>query len=418
MVEKRKPIPVSEAIRKVMNQSIDMKTERIHIEQANGRILAEDVTATHPVPPFDRSPYDGFAIRSEDSVEATRDQPVTFTVTETIGAGSVQSKPVGPYEAARIMTGAMLPEECDAIVMLELTTEPEPGKMSIKRSFSPGQDVSFKGEDIAHGATLVQKGTVMNPGIIALLATFGYEYISVGVRPVVGILATGSELLEVHEPLEPGKIRNSNALMAAAQVERAGAEPRLLGKLTDDPDECFEAVKKSLSEVDVLITTGGVSVGDFDFLPEVYKRLGADVLFNKIAMRPGSVTTVAYGDGKYLFGLSGNPSACYVGFELLTRPVIMTMMGSSKPHHTIEDAILSTDFTKPNPFTRFVRGKVEIKNGQLYTSPSGFDKSSAVSSLASTDCLIMLPGGTRGYQSGDSVRIVLLESGHGSEWPW
>ncbi|WP_227396368.1 molybdopterin molybdotransferase MoeA [Jeotgalibacillus aurantiacus] len=418
MVEKRKPIPVSEAIRRVMDQNIETKTEQIHIKEANGRVLAENLIATHPVPPFDRSPYDGFAIRAEDSIHASRENPVTFSVTETIGAGSVQSRPVGPFEAARIMTGAMLPEECDAIVMLELTTEPEPGKMMIKRAFSSGQDVSFKGEDMAEGEVLVEKGSVINPGIIALLATFGYEYISVGVRPVVGILATGSELLEVNEPLEPGKIRNSNALMAAAQVERAGAEPRLLGKLTDDLDECYEAVKKSLNEVDVLITTGGVSVGDFDFLPEVYKRLGADVLFNKTAMRPGSVTTVAHVKEKFLFGLSGNPSACYVGFELLTRPVLQLMMGSSKPHHTIEDAVLGADFTKPNPFTRFVRGKMEIKNGQLYASPSGFDKSSAVSSLAGTDCLIMLPGGTRGYRSGDAVRIVLLEAGHGSEWPW
>ncbi|MFB1082846.1 gephyrin-like molybdotransferase Glp [Jeotgalibacillus sp. JSM ZJ347] len=418
MIEQRKPIPVAEAVQKIIAKNITSKTENVHIQQALGRTLAEDLVATHPVPPFDRSPYDGFAVRSADTENASRENPLDFKVTETIGAGSVQSMPVGKFQAARIMTGAMMPAECDAVVMLELTSEPEPGVMRLKRSFNKGDNISFQGEDAAEGTVLVENGALINPGTIALLATFGYEYITVAAKPVVGVLATGSELLEVDEPLEPGKIRNSNALMAAAQIERAGAEVKMLGKLSDDLEACYESVKRAMKEVDILITTGGVSVGDFDFLPEVYKRLEAEVLFNKVAMRPGSVTTVAHKDGQFLFGLSGNPSACYVGFELFTRPVIQQMLGNPKPHLPLEDAVLGADFTKPNPFTRFVRGKLTIKNGRLEASPSGFNKSSAVSSLAATNCLIVLPGGTRGFTAGDQVRVALLETAEGSEMPW
>ncbi|WP_404407351.1 gephyrin-like molybdotransferase Glp [Jeotgalibacillus malaysiensis] len=418
MVEQRKPIPVAEAVQRVIEKEVLSKTEKVHIEKALGRRLAEDLIATHPVPPFDRSPYDGFAVRSADTEKASRENPLDFSVTETIGAGAVQSVPVGAFEAARIMTGAMMPAECDAVVMLELTSEPEPGVMRIKRSFKKGDNISFQGEDAKEGTVLVEKGALINPGTIALLATFGYEYVTVAAKPVVGVLATGSELLEVNEPLEPGKIRNSNALMAAAQIERAGAQVKMLGKLSDDLEACYQSVKEAMQEVDILITTGGVSVGDFDFLPEVYKRLEAEVLFNKVAMRPGSVTTVAHKDGQFLFGLSGNPSACYVGFELFTRPVIQQMLGNPKPHLPLEDAVLGADFTKPNPFTRFVRGTLSIKNGRLEASPSGFNKSSAVSSLAATNCLIVLPGGTRGFTAGDHVKVALLETAESSEMPW
>jgi molybdopterin molybdotransferase len=177
-------------------------------------------------------------------------------------------------------------------------------------------------------------------------------------------------------------------------------------------------VKKALSEVDMLITTGGVSVGDYDYLPAIYEKLGASVLFNKVAMRPGSVTTVAQLNGKLLFGLSGNPSACYVGFELFVKPSIRTYMFSEKPHVKREKAILGEDFLKPNPFTRFVRGKLQYNEGQLIAYPSGFDKSSSVSSLAESNIFIVLQGGTRGYKKGMFVDVLLLEDNEGSEWPW
>ncbi|OZI10785.1 molybdopterin molybdenumtransferase [Bacillaceae bacterium SAS-127] len=421
MLQKRTPIAVEEAVRRVMEFAQQGKKELVSLPSAYGRFLAEDLIADHDVPSFDRSPYDGFAIRAEDSISASAEQPISFEVVGEIGAGFVFSEQVKERQAVRIMTGAQIPQGCNAVVMLELTRAyEEDGKsyMEIKRPYQSGDNISFQGEDMKKGAVLVKKGTYINPGVSALLATFGYYEVPVVKKPVIGVLATGSELLDANEPLQPGKIRNSNAYMILSQIERAGGEARYFGKFSDDLDTCVAAVKEAIEEVDFLITTGGVSVGDYDYLPEIYEQLGAKVLFNKIAMRPGSVTTVAQLNNQLLFGLSGNPSACYVGFELFVRPIIRTFSWNSSPHLRREQAILGGDFKKPNPFTRFVRANLSFNDGQLVASPSGFNKSSAVSSLAEANAFIVLPGGTRGYEKGMVVDVLLLEDLQGSEWPW
>lgn len=421
MIEKRTPIQVGEAVKKVMSYSMRGKQELVSINESYGRYLSEDLVATSDVPHFNRSPYDGFAIRSVDSSNASLSNAVEFEVVDHIGAGYVSNKEVGEFQAVRIMTGAQMPMNCDAVVMLELAkTSEKNGKsyMSIKRSYKSGDNVSFAGEDAKKGEVLVKRGTKINPGIQAMLATFGYKDVPVAKKPVIGLFATGTELLEVEDELQPGKIRNSNTHMIIAQIERSGAEVRYFGKLPDDFELCYESIRSAIVEVDLLITTGGVSVGDFDYLPQIYKKLGADVLFNKVAMRPGSVTTVAHLDGKILFGLSGNPSACYVGFELFARPIIRTMLFCTKPHLRREKAVLEVDFPKANPFTRFVRSKVTIANGKLVASPSGVDKSNIVMSLAGANSFIILPGGTRGFEAQTIVDVLLLEDSEGSEWPW
>ncbi|MGE6346156.1 gephyrin-like molybdotransferase Glp [Bacillus mycoides] len=421
MLEKRKPIPVAEAVARVMEYAHQGEIEKVSLIDSYGRTLGEDVIANHDVPHFDRSPYDGFAIRAEDTKEANSSNPIQFEVIGEIGAGSVFREEVKAFQAVRIMTGAAIPAGCNAVVMLELTEgfeENEKTYMTLKRSFAAGDNISFKGEDVKQNAILVKKGTSINPGVVALLATFGYSSVHVVRQPVIGIVTTGSELLEVHEQLKEGKIRNSNSYMIAAQVERAGGIVRYYGQFVDDLETCYNTVKKAMKEVDILITTGGVSVGDYDYLPAIYERLQANVLFNKIAMRPGSVTTVAELEGKLLFGLSGNLSACYVGCELYVRPVIRTYLQRKDPHVYRTEAILQKDFPKANPFTRFVRGRVEIVDGQLQATPVGLDKSSAISSLAEANAFIVLPGGTRGFEAGIIVSVLLLESNIGSEWPW
>ena len=395
--------------------------EWVHLEESLHRYLAEDVTADHDVPAFDRSPYDGFAVRASDTAGASREHPVRFEVIDHIGAGAVSEKTLGPFQAVRIMTGAQIPEGADSVVMLELVktySEGEKQYMELKRSFQPGDNISKKGEDAEKGSVLLMKGTRITSGVIALLATFGYASVPVVKKPVIGIIATGTELLNVSDPLVPGKIRNSNASMVMAQVEEAGGTPLYLGKISDDFEESFDAVKKALEKVDFLITTGGVSVGDFDFLPAIYEKLGAEVLFNKIAMRPGSVTTVAHLDGKLLFGLSGNPSACFVGFELFVKPSVRTWLLDQKPYALCAVAVLSRDFPKPNPFTRFVRSFVSVKDGMLQAEPVGLDKSSAVTSLADANALVVLPGGTRGYEAGRRVHVLLYRDENGSEQLW
>lgn len=421
MLEKRIPIPVAEAVASVMEYAYQGEVEKVSLIESYGRILGEDVIADHDVPHFDRSPYDGFAIRAEDTKEASSSNPIQFEVIGEIGAGFVFSEEVKAFQAVRIMTGAAIPAGCNAVVMLELTEgfeENEKTYMVLKRSFSSGDNISFKGEDVKQNSILVKKGTVINPGVEAFLATFGYSSVHVVKQPVIGIVTTGSELLEVHEQLRTGKIRNSNSYMIAAQIERAGGAVRYYGQFVDDFETCYNTVKKAMKEVDILITTGGVSVGDYDYLPAIYERLQANVLFNKIAMRPGSVTTVAELEGKLLFGLSGNPSACYVGCELYVRPVIGTYLHRKDPHVYRAEAILQKDFPKANPFTRFVRGRVEIVDGQLQVTPVGLDKSSAISSLAEANAFIVLPGGTRGFEAGITVSVLLLELNVGSEWPW
>ncbi|PEY40346.1 molybdopterin molybdenumtransferase [Bacillus cereus] len=420
-MERRVPITVEEAVRKVMELANCGLKELVPLELAYGRTLADDLIADHDVPSFDRSPYDGFAIRADDTTWVSQENSILFEVIGEIGAGSVFPQEVGAFQAVRIMTGAQIPKGCNAVVMLELTRQYEDvGKnyMEVKRSFKKGDNISFQGEDARKGTILAKRGSYINPGISALLATFGYSEVPVAKKPVIGLLATGSELLDVDEPLQTGKIRNSNTYMILSQIRRAGGRVKYFGKFSDDFDTCHAAVKEALSQVDMLITTGGVSVGDYDYLPAIYEKLGVSVLFNKVAMRPGSVTTVAQLNGKLLFGLSGNPSACYVGFELFVRPSIRTYMFSEKPHLKREKALLGEDFLKPNPFTRFVRAKLQYNEGQLVAYPSGFDKSSSVSSLAESNAFIILPGGTRGYKKGMFVDVLLLEDNEGSEWPW
>lgn len=416
MVEIRKPIQVAEAVRLVMEHVTKIGTEIVPLESAYGRVLAEPIIAKHDVPPFDRSPYDGFAIRATDSAGASGDNRLPFNVIGEIGAGHIGDRPIGEKEAYRIMTGAQIPENADAVVMFEQTVESDNG-FTLRKPFEAGENISFKGEDCKKGEQLIEAGTLIHPGTIALLATFGYAYVEVAIKPVVGILSTGTELLDVADALEPGKIRNSNGPMIRAQLDRMGISYKSYGMAADELDMCTFVVEKALTETDFLITTGGVSVGDYDYLPAIYERLGAKVLFNKVAMRPGSVTTVAELNGKLMFGLSGNPSACFTGFELFTRPAILGMMGGTNPYMPRMKAMLGEDFKKPNPFTRFVRASWTFTEQGVVAVPAGFNKSSAVSSIARGNCIIVLTSGTRGFATGDEVDILLLGSELGvSEW--
>ncbi|MGI2328204.1 molybdopterin molybdotransferase MoeA [Planococcus sp. YIM B11945] len=412
MVEQRKPISVQEAVERVVSEARPLGTETVALEQSYGRILAEPVKAAHDVPPFNRSPYDGFAIRSSDTLGASGENRIRFDVIDHIGAGAVSQKLVVENQAVRIMTGAPLPAGTDAVVMFEQTVD-SGSSFTIRKPFKAMENVSLQGEDMAEGDIIIESGNLIHPGTVALLATFGYANVLVAKQPVVGILSTGTELLAVDAPLEPGKIRNSNGPMIAAQLARMGIRCKMYGMSADELDESFKVVKQAAEETDVLITTGGVSVGDFDFLPAIYERLGAKVLFNKVAMRPGSVTTVAMANARYLFGLSGNPSACFTGFELFVRPALLKMMGAGKLYLPKTRAVLAEDFTKANPFTRFIRASY---NGE-FVFPAGFNKSNAVSSIARGNALIVLPGGTRGFEAGALVDVLLLGMEEGAaQW--
>ncbi|MFB4169520.1 gephyrin-like molybdotransferase Glp [Virgibacillus sp. JSM 102003] len=416
MVEMRKPIPVQEAIEHLWSHRQQGSTEYVSINDCDDRRLGENIIANHAVPPFNKSPYDGFAFSAEDTFQAGLENPIEFEVVEHIGAGQVPTIRLGQGQATRIMTGAKIPEGADCVAMFEVCKTYEKDNkscMSIKRRMKAGQNIIEEGSEVIEGEKLIDRGTLINPGVKALLATFGYSKIKVAKKPVIGVIATGTELLDVDEILKPGKIRNSNAYMIESQILRAGAEYKYFGKLADEFEPSFQTIKQALEEVDILITTGGVSVGDFDLMPAIYEELGASVLFNKVAMRPGSVTTVASNGDKLLFGLSGNPSACYVGFELFVRPIIQHNLFSHKPFLKRIKGTLADDFPKPNPFTRFVRNYITYENGKVNVRLAGMDKSNVVTSLAHTTGLMVLPGGTRGFKSGDEIEVLLLNDSEG-----
>jgi len=412
----RTAIPVHEAIEKVLAHTTQLHSETVKLEDAYGRVLRAPIVASHPVPPFDRSAYDGYAVRSEDTVHATKTNKIAFKKIGDIGAGYVGRKRLQPFEAYRIMTGAKLPEGADAIIMLEHTETTEDG-FTIDTPIKRHENISFTGEDAKEGEMLIEAGDIIHPGTSALLATFGYANVEVGKKPRVSILSTGTELLNVDEPLQDGKIRNSNGPMLEAQLKRMGIQATSYGMSEDNLDACTKIVEEALENSDVVMTTGGVSVGDYDYLPQIYERLGATVLFDKIMMRPGSVTTVAVVGDKLLFGLSGNPSACFTGFELYARPALLKMMGATKLFLPTMKASLGEDFTKANPFTRFIRASWDIQNGKIVASPAGFNKSNAVSSIARGNCIIVLPSGSEGYVKGAEIDVLLLGQEQGvAQW--
>lgn len=415
MLEKRTPIPVSEAMEKCIQNAQQKEIIDIDYLDSLNYVLAEDIIATYDIPMFNKSPYDGFAIRSEASNGASGENRISFKVVDHIGAGTVSKKALKDNEAVRIMTGAQIPSGADSVVMLEQTVATDDG-FTIRKTFTQGENISFQGEECKQGDVVIQNGTVINAGVIAVLATFSYATVKVYQKPSVAIIATGSELVDINEKLEPGKIRNSNGPMIMGLCKDMHIEVNSYHVKADEYDVLFNAVEEAFKQHDIVITTGGVSVGDFDYMPQIYKDLKVEVLFNKIAMRPGSVTTVAVKDNKFLFGLSGNPSACYTGFELYTRPVIRTMMGETEVYPTFVQATLSEDFTKANPFTRFIRADLDFNT--MTVKPSGFNKSNAVVAIATSNSMIVLPGGTRGFVAGDAVDVLINRLSTSNGVPW
>ncbi|PTI94695.1 molybdopterin molybdenumtransferase [Staphylococcus simulans] len=408
-VEKRNPIAVKEAIKRVVAQEFRTETQQVPLNDSLGYILSEDIVATYEIPRFNKSPYDGFALRSEDTKGASGDNRIEFEVIDHIGAGSVSDKTVGPNQAVRIMTGAEIPAGADTVVMLEQTREGE-HSFTIRKTFEHNENVSLKGEETEVGDVVLKEGQRINAGAIAVLATFGYTEVPVRRLPSAAIIATGSELLDVGDELEPGKIRNSNGPMIQGLLNQFGLDCEVYKIQEDDFDSSLAVVKEALASHDMVITTGGVSVGDFDYLPAIYKEIGAEVLFNKVQMRPGSVTTVAVANNQYLFGLSGNPSACYTGFELFVKPAVLNMMGAIECFPQVVKATLMEDFKKANPFTRFIRAKATLNGLQTTVVPSGFNKSGAVVAIAHSNAMIMLPSGTRGFEKGYTVDVILTET--------
>ncbi|MEF3306473.1 molybdopterin molybdotransferase MoeA [Paenibacillus sp. GYB003] len=387
-------------------------TERVGLLEAFGRRLAEPIFADAPLPHFRRSGLDGYAVRAADTAGATPQSPARLRVTETIACGAVPAADVAPGTAARIMTGAAVPEGADAVVMLEMTeAEDRDGVrfVLVGKPMEPGANVAGIGGEAETGRLVLEAGSVVSAGETAVLAAFGHSVVTVARRPKVAIVATGAELLPVDAPapLAPGRVRDSNSAMVAALVREAGGTPILWGAVDDDPSAAAFAVRSALAEADAVVTTGGVSVGDYDVMTDFCRTWDGELLFDKVLMRPGSPTSAGVRDGRPLFMLSGNPGACYVGFELLVRGALLLMQRSSEPAYRAVQAVLGEGQYPGIALRRYVRGRCHSENGTLVVVPTGADKSSHLVSLPGTDCLIVVPPGGRGVRAGDAVSALV-----------
>jgi molybdopterin molybdotransferase len=294
-------------------------TERVELAQAYGRILAEDVISDIDIPSFDKSAVDGYACRKADLQSE-------LTVVEVIPAGKYPEKRIEPGQCSKIMTGAPLPEGADCVVMVENSKSVGTDKVCFeitKAQFN----IRYRGEDVTAGMKLISSGVLINPGHIAVMASTGYAKPLVACKPRIGIISTGDELVEPSEIPNLSSIRNSNSYQLLAQVRAMGIDAAYLGIARDDEDTTLAFLNKALAENDVVLLTGGVSMGDFDHVPAMMKKAGLEVLFEKIAIQPGRPTVLARKENKLCFGLPGNPVSSFVLFELLVKPVLFAMMG-------------------------------------------------------------------------------------------
>lgn len=404
----RQMITVEEAVDKLLQKLSALGDETVQLKEAYGRILATDVHATYDLPHFDRSPLDGFAVRAADTVSASFDQPVCLRVVETVAAGQVPRVTVEEGCAARIMTGAMMPAGADAVIMFEQTEKPaeHSDTVRLKRALKLGENVSRRGEEMATGMVIARAGERINAGTLAVLATFGYGQVKVVRRPRVGLVSTGSELLEIDQPLMAGKIRNSNGIMLSALIAEAGGIPVLFPGLSDELSVAKAKISEHLREVDLLVSSGGVSVGDFDVIASLVDEPEVELLFNKVAMRPGGPTTSMLVEGKPYIALSGNPGACFLGFELFVRLAVQELSGVPNAGPRLLQAKLDVTYNKPCPYPRYLRGRLIEREGTLFARPDFNDKAGNLGTLKDSECFIIIPAGGSGKQVGELVSVL------------
>jgi len=417
-------ISVEEALEKVLACVEVLKPERRPILDCLGQVLAEDVHSTIDIPPLDNSAMDGYALRAEDTREATESSPRYLVVVGEIAAGSMPTKEVEPGTAIRIMTGAPLPEGADAVVKFEDTDEVS--RKSSKEHLShigvlcqakKGLNVRRRGEDIAKGHLILEKDKVLRPQEIGVLAALGHSTALVIRRPIVAILATGDELTSVDQPLAPGKIHDSNTYTIAAEVSRYGGIPKILGIGRDSVESLTEKIDAGL-DADMLITSGGVSKGDYDIVKDVLAEQG-EIGFWTVCMKPGK--PIAFGVIKKVkgrrkrkvphLGLPGNPVSSMITFEQFARPAILKMMGRrilTKPtiRAIIEDNIANTDGRR-----LFARVTVTRRSGQYRASLTGPQGSGILTSMAEADGLAVIPESSKGVKAGDIVEVQMLDWG-------
>lgn len=383
-----------------------MPKERVALQECYRRVLGETVTSDMDFPPFDRSPLDGYALIAEEVSSATQDNPVILKQIDYIPAGGNPSKTISAGTASRIMTGAPMPPAATGVIRLEDTLT-DGDKISILDGSGAEKNICLRGEEIYQGEEVVPQGTIINAGVMGMLAVLGKSRPYVYCKPQVALIATGSEIVPVDFPLTSGKIRNSNSYMLSAQVTEAGGQTVLLGNASDNVDEIAHLLE-SAPDCDVFITTGGASVGDYDLIGEVYKKLGITLLFDRVSIKPGMPVLAGIRDGKIYLGLSGNPAAAAISFEQLVRPMLMKMAGRKVWWRPRVRGILASPFKKKTGAKRFVWARCWQADTDILVEPSRIQGNGMLKSAMVANALIVIPENSPPLEVGTEVEVILL----------
>ena len=395
-------VELEEAVQIIKEKVTVMNTEMVALSEARGRILAQQIVAEENVPPFDRSPYDGFAFRSEDLAQASKEHPVTLRIIEEVPAGKAPEHSVGRGEAIKILTGAPIPEGADAVERYEVTEFNEK-EVTFFEPIKSGSNICLAGEDVRQVEILMETGIKLDNARLGLLAALGYSEISCYRRIKCVVISTGSELVPVDHPLAPGKIRNSSAYMIQAALREWGMECDIYGIVSDNSSHIAGAIDVCAQNYDVILTTGGVSVGDYDFLNQSLEELGAEILLWKVKMKPGMAFVAAVYKTKLVLGLSGNPSAAAATLYLIGGVVLSYMSGKQGlPWEKIK-VRMSHDFPKSSKGRRFIPGKLCVINGEVYLDSSAAQGNGILSSWHSCNLIGEIPGGTPPLKAGNVI---------------
>jgi molybdopterin molybdotransferase len=413
-------ISVDEALEKVLEHIDILEAEESPILGCLGQVLAEDIISTINIPPLNNSAMDGYAVRSADTRGASRQSPRVLHVIGTVTAGTISQSEVKPGTAIRIMTGAPVPKGADSVVMFEDTDESArhgvPEEIGILTEVKPGAEIRQAGEDITAGSLVLRKGTVIRPAEVGVLASLGRSKVMVIRRPVVTILATGDEIVDVTQPLPQGKIYNSNSYSVAALVRRYGGTPRILGIASDSEDSLLAMLRRGL-DADMVITSGGVSVGDYDVVKEVLAKQG-EIVFWRVRAKPGKPLTFGVIKGRSkgggvrnipLFGLAGNPVSAMINFELFVRPAILKMMGKKNLVKPTVEAMLDGAIENTDGRRIFARAVVEKRGGKYLARLTGPQGSGILTSMALANGLVVVPEDKPGVKPGDLVKVMMLD---------
>lgn len=400
-------IPFEEALKNVLDSVSVLEAVDVPILDALGLIAAENVTSAEKVPPFDNSAMDGYAVRAAETRGASEQHPVELKVIMNLPAGRYTEHSIGKGEAIRIMTGAPVPPGADSVVQVELTKGISENCVHILKEHEKGKNIRQAGEDIDVGQTVLRMGDEITPAKIGVLASVGKASVKVNRRPVVAILATGDELLDIDEPIEPGKIRSSNSYTLISQTRACGAEPLYLGIARDTLEDMQAHLDKGLS-ADMVVSSGGVSVGDFDYVKDALQKLGVDFKFTKIAVKPGKPTVFGLHGKKPIFGLPGNPVSSMVIFEEFVRPALLKMMGKKKLFRPVVDAILDEDIRKKPDRMHLIRAIARRKGGNYHVSTTGPQGSGILVSMDLANAIILFPRGMKQMKKGERAKVQLI----------